>query len=429
MGASVSKRQETPGERRNRELERHKKQLERYGVLMPPAFGVGRVPLPVSSIDRLSSMSDPSEWEYLHETDTSYRILQDHMQAGLWVSTQTALGQVVRAALSLPRDDWKAGEGHLYARRSASRTVTEIRAGTEGVPSISSRLQLVPGCSLWGNVNSSGKGWLGAQVDYTLRAKNGEKEGAVYYRHGPFVEEGSVNDIHIKAGTWLPCAVSPKSTLADIQKSISNLYGYASVDIMGATVAMEAKLPFDTLKPKIASYFSMDLSDDGPPLEISLERTPQQSTIISLSQVLTFDRYQLNPMEDRAPSVRNTAGWTIRMEKPPDPDADPDVQVGAAWQINRGVAIKAVVRPIQQDLLTAVLVKRWRHPRVTCSVLHRHCWKTGSSSFVGFGVELETSGPRSLFDTDASDATAYPDTNGGASAKKDEPPTKVTLSS
>jgi hypothetical protein len=425
MGASFSKRAETPEERRKREQLRHKKQLERYGVMLPPAFGIGRVPLTVSSLDRLSSMSDPSEWDYLHETDTSFRILKDHMEAGLWVSTQSAVGQVVRAALSLPNQDWKSGQGHIYARRSGSKTVTEVRAGTDTLPSIASRLLLAPGCSVWGNMNSSGKGWLGGQIDYTFRDQNGDMDGTVNYRYGPFVEDGSSNDIHVKAGSWLPCAISTKSKLADLQTGIKNLYGYVSVDVLGATMAVEGKLPLDTLTPKVSSYFTMDVSGDGPPLELTLEQTPAKTTVFSLSQVLTFDRYQLNPIEDRAPSIRNTAGWTLRMEKKMD-TSDTDVQVGAAWQVNRGLAVKAVIRPTQQDIMTAVLLKRWDQPCVTCSVLHRHDWKSGQSHFMGFGVELETAG-RTLLDTDHPQTASYPDAIGVPAEKKDAAPTLITL--
>jgi len=422
----MSKKPETLADRSRRLQERHKKQLERYGVLMPPAFGIGRVPLPVSSMDRLSSMSNPSEWEYLHETDTSYRILKDHLAPGLWVSTQSAVGQVVRAALSLPNDDWKSGQGHLYARKSGSRTVAEVRAGTETPLSLAGRLLLVPGCSVWGTVNNGGHGLLGAQGDYTFRDADGDCDGAVAYRHGPFVEEGSSNDIHVKAGTWLPFTVNTASTLADLQKSVKSLYGYASIDIMGATMAMEGKLPLDTLQPKVSSYFSMDLSDDGPPLELSLEQTPEQSTIISLSQVLSFDRYQFNPMEDRARHVRNTAGWTIRMEKPSTGSKETDVQVGAAWQINRGLAVKAVVRPTQQDLVMAIVLKRWQQPKVTCSILHRHDWRTKRSHFVGFGVELETAG-NVLFESDSDSAPVYPDATITHSTKEEPAPTLVGL--
>jgi hypothetical protein len=428
MGVAFSKKAETPAERRAREQLRHKKQLERYGVLMPPAFGVGRVPLTVSSLDRLSSMSDPSEWEYLHETDTSYRILQDHMMSGLWVSTQSAMGQVVRAALSLPNEDWQSGQGHIYGRQSGSQTVTEVRAGTDTAPSIASRLLVLPGCSVWGNINTTGRGWLGGQIDYTFQDKNGDKEGAVNYRYGPFVEEGSSNDVHVKAGTWLPCdvgALITKSKLSDLQNSVKNLYGYLSVDVLGATMAMEGKLPLATLKPQVSSYFTIDLSGDGPPLELTLEQTPASTTIVSLSQVLTFDRIQLNPMEDRAPSVRNTAGWTIRMEKQVN-TGETDVQVGAAWQVNRGMALKAVIRPTQQDCLTAVLLKRWEQPRVTCSILHRHDWKSGRSSFLGFGIELETAG-RTLLDTDHAQTASYPDAIGPTVNTATTPPTLVAL--
>jgi hypothetical protein len=102
------------------------------------------------------------------------------------------------------------------------------------------------------------------------------------------------------------------------------------------------------------------------------------------------------------------------------------VQVGAAWQVNRGLAVKAVIRPTQKDLLTSVMLKRWKEPCVTCSVLHRHDWTTGTSHFLGFGVELETAG-RTLFDSDQPQTASYPEAIGVAEKKEGPAPTLITL--
>jgi hypothetical protein len=51
-------------------------------------------------------------------------------------------------------------------------------------------------------------------------------------------------------------------------------------------------------------------SKSPPPLQITLQKSNDDTTTLALSQILTFDRYQMNPIEDRAPKIRNTVGWT-----------------------------------------------------------------------------------------------------------------------
>jgi hypothetical protein len=122
---------------------------------------------------------------------------------------------------------------------------------------------------------------------------------------------------------------------------------------------------------------------------------------MAVSQVFTFDRYQFNPMEDRAPSVRNTLGWTIRMEQqhpPPGKEetAAPKMQAGLAWQINRNVAWKLVATPTEGSIQTALLLRQWQQPRITASILLTHLDKRHGLAagwlFAGIGFEMEASG-------------------------------------
>ena len=180
-------------------------------------------------------------------------------------------------------------------------------------------------------------------------------------------------------------------------------------NVQGVTAAAEVSVPMlKTTEPdygaiQTRSYLSLDLSDkdddeeqSGPPLRLLLERSFGNSanrSALSLSQTVNFDRYQLNPMEDRAPKVRNSLAWTICVERALDNNVanGMDVSMAAVWQLNRSVAVKAVLRP--QQVHTALLLKRWAQPRVACSILHRCDWSSGRSpevSFVGVGVELET---------------------------------------
>lgn len=185
-----------------------------------------------------------------------------------------------------------------------------------------------------------------------------------------------------------------------------------------------------TLEPQTKSYFNINLTDSGagggggPPLLVTLERSSHEDTsALSLSQIVTFDRYQLNPVEDRAPYIRNTAAWTVRLERNHDTT---NFAVGGAWQINRGVAMKATLQN-NHELTTAVLFKRWKQPRVACSVLFRHDLSSSSSfksHFVGIGLEVEPVANQEQVDyygIAANNKAAYLD-------NQDVPETKATLS-
>lgn len=390
MGGGFSKSRElTPDERR-------RKELEAFGVLIPPSFGVATPQLSPSALERLPR--EPSYLEHLHQRDPSFRLLNDYLQPGLWVTADAALGKA-RAALTLDASDTSdgtssQGEGRLCGQRHATENLeTEVQAGTNGPPSLSMSYRAFSGGSLFAKMDTKGKGWIGGFFDKSLPFTLAEN---------PFTElrladnsskqENDFDTVDLKVGAWIPCEMTPRSTLKDWTAAVPTVNGFAAANVVGATIAMEARIPTDSLVPRTKSYFSMDLqqgADMGPPMQITLERSndTEQNSAIALSQVFTFDRYQLNPVEDRAPRVRNTAGWTVRMEKTPH---STNVAVGGAWQLNRGLAIKAIVRPNEHELTTAILLKRWRQPRVACSIIHRYNWNTKKAGVLGVGFELET---------------------------------------
>jgi hypothetical protein len=120
---------------------------------------------------------------------------------------------------------------------------------------------------------------------------------------------------------------------------------------------------------------------------------------MNLSQTLNFDRYHLNVLEDRAPKVRQTLGWVVQLEhkgKAQEQPQPPRLSVGAAWQWNRGFGIKGVVSHSDGDHTTTlkygIILKRWIQPRVTLSLLNQIYLNTSKHSFLGVGVELETTG-------------------------------------
>ena len=101
------------------------------------------------------------------------------------------------------------------------------------------------------------------------------------------------------------------------------------------------------------------------------------------------------------------------------------VSLGLVWQLNRNVAFKAVLYPTTSSdlnesshtlsqpssysnnnqhgitqMTTAILLKRWSYPRITCSILHQ--WRFHNNSvtnhnrifptvqFAGIGIDIET---------------------------------------
>jgi hypothetical protein len=116
-----------------------------------------------------------------------------------------------------------------------------------------------------------------------------------------------------------------------------------------------------------------------------------------LSQILTFDRSVLNVLEERAPLVRQTLGWVVQVENAGQDYSDnknnndtTQWSVGATWQWNRALAVKGVVSDNGQTLKYGGILKRWNQPRVTLSILNSLDLATAKHSFLGFGLELET---------------------------------------
>jgi len=369
MGISVSK-SKTPGESLAR---KRKKELEKHGILVPPAFAIGRLPLSPSTLCRLPQQL--SYYDYLRTIDPSTRILQDHMEAGLWMTADTTGIGHIRASLS---DFESGGEGRVMGHIKGY----VLRAGTVQVPSVATSLHVIPNIlSLFGKINTSGQGWLGATFDYTYKNTRTPELHTQNIHLKP--EDDEESNVHVKLGSWIPFdCKSPK----DVR--INQVHAYAAVDLLGSTAAVETKIPLDTLEPETKSFFTIDLrSEEAPPMQITLERENDTSAI-ALTQIFSIDRYQLNILEDRAPKVRNTIGWTCRMERSDSGAAN--VAVGAGWQVNRALAFKAKVEPQDSSITAALLVKRWKQPRVTSSILAKYDWKNQTIRFIGVGIELET---------------------------------------
>jgi hypothetical protein len=389
--------------------------------------------------------------QYLQETDLSTCLLKDHMEPGLSVAPQTEGSTMLVFDLS---DQWatkkesqqltslstrltsllfverkfhvfgntKEDEPHrrhpplLTVQLRGSPTQLAATASSSAPPSLSTSWHVAPGLMLFASTSTSGLGWVGGHWDRTLLFQD-----ALSMATKPLSSEEDKpyegldtmcrNTVNCKVGAWAP--VDWKSLGTVVKKQ--SIHGYAAVNLLGATGAVHASVPLNLNQSRsfplltTSSYFSMNVSDtDRPPLQITLEqcnhptRPDENVASVAFSQVLAFDRWQWNVWEGRAPYVRNTIAWTIRMEsscavQEANGGAVEDsgsggsthssprllrtsrVSLGAAWQLNRGLAIKAVLDPHEQRLTSAILLKRWNYPRTSLS-----------PRFLGIGIELET---------------------------------------
>ena len=522
MGSSASKPrpEETPEQRRRRNI-------ERYGVLIPPVFVVasensdaasrnserincnahqqeaqqphGKSTL--SAHDRLPL--SPSLVEYLRVTQFGHGLLKDFMTPGMWVSaggTDASRTATTTVRASLPLASSQGGHISFVSSPTSSRSRVELLAGTEGPMHLFATHQLFPKGYVFANTNSSGSGYLGGQVGVTLdrtkqshmvnleKAADGQEDNDMDH----LVEgDSATNSIHVRIGSWVPLQWNSKSTLKRSNipqshpseqsftaalphwmRSPQHVHGYVSVDMLGSTTAVETKWNTDTLETEVSKYFSIRLDgpvgglsssdgDDGatthnnhsntpssPPLWLTMTSNSQASAI-NISQLLSFDRINLNPLDARAPKVRNTFGWTVQVEKPSTSDSDLEptpsqASVAAAWQYNRVLAFKLVgtSQSAQQQpgasigdgsssrhytCTLGVLLKRWRQPRITCSFLGRYDFQTQTPSFVGIGLELETDGSTLLGPMGAGGAENFYTPPGAQVSDDGNPETKAAL--
>mmetsp|Transcript_406 Transcript_406/g.632 ORF Transcript_406/g.632 Transcript_406/m.632 type:complete len:586 (-) Transcript_406:285-2042(-) len=146
----------------------------------------------------------------------------------------------------------------------------------------------------------------------------------------------------------------------------------------------------------------------------------------SISQVVSFDRPVYNPMDESGcPRIRNTVAWAVEMKKrynihsnvptnsssddgnaatTSNNDDDNLLSAGVSWQVNRGLAYKLAITP-NNVLRGAMILRRWAHPMITCSLL---C-DVGPKGMVnrGIGLHVET-GPSAL-SSSSSSSSLYPD--------------------
>ena len=375
---------------------------------------------------------------------TTHRLLHQHMVPGVWVGATTDEAKwSVLAGGELLRSDTQPSLTAIHRLSSTSLLSVSSSSSLSNTQSPTAHLRVgsVPSSLLEAeaSIDTSGKGLVGMAWNATPLLQGAERmvtalsslterrqptdtdEKVEYYRNDPSattsstVTDDSTNNNNnnnkkdesgtntassfaVKFASRLEFDLSPSTDRTvplfdSIPESCQTWHGLGSYKTNGASVAIETSVPLSTLEPQTKYHVSCDLnssSSSGPPLVVDLYKSPTSSSM-SLSQLLTFDRMNLNVVEQRCPNIRNTLGWTVQMTKPMSMEQDvdktkPSFRAGVAWQLNRNIAVKAVLSP-SGTITGALLMKQWREPSVTCSILY------GSGGLQGFGLELETGPP------------------------------------
>eukprot|EP00977_Amphora_coffeiformis_P018879 scaffold6771_cov158-Amphora_coffeaeformis.AAC.5 len=426
MGNSVSNL--TKEQKRQREQE---KLLRQHGVLLPPVFAIGLdqnhattcwVDSPsriearhyeslINNSSSSSSSSLPSSLSRVwlaQQEDPSYRILQDYMTPGLWfqsVSNEATVLASLLYEINIPKQevtttttttDTKklertigSRQGRLLVGRSLGedqQVNVRLQGGTDGLPRLASQIRINDTLSMGMSTNQEGQGWLSANLDARVgKADDGKVQ----------VEAASVL-------AWDLQNLQQKNNDDTSLLSKMHLTGSVGTGRNGWKLAADTKVNLGTLQTEDTRLFGTMTLQDGTllpsdaisPVQLSLELNEKVSAV-AITQRIAFDRLNFNLTDDRCPSVRNTVGWTLRMEQPmpsASPSEDdklaPKVTVGGVWQLNRAIAVKATIQ--DENVTGALLCRRWKHPRVTCSILGRYHWPTQTRSWLGIGLEIET---------------------------------------
>ncbi|CAJ1964560.1 unnamed protein product [Cylindrotheca closterium] len=433
MGNSSS---QTANEKRQEEVR------QKFGVLVPPSFIVvdpssdPTASLPISCQTRLKSIAAPNVLNDLWTMNQGRQLLETYMTPGVTLSVPTATQGQILVALNTTEGDKSS---FLWAEQPLSDNAkAELLVPTVDSPHFHMRYkQDINENTFWavrGQVNTQQKGWVESRLKSTYDDL----------------------DILFSVSSSLPSPSKDATRKDDIMDQVLNsVHLQAAAEYKESLVAVQGGLDQNQLPTLTGSMVSLNLNHqasdknnaaiDGdvnarvPPLWLTLKQlkpSGEDTTkwTLNLSQILTFDRYVWNVMEERAPKVRQILGWSLQMDTTTaSNDAEsssstPETKwsIGTTWQVNRGLAFKGVMTTSNTSPLSlnyGFIVKRWMQPRATLSVLSQFEFATKKSSFLGFGLELEAS-PFTLNST----TPTYPNSPSPDYAKADEAaPTKVFI--
>mmetsp|Transcript_3025 Transcript_3025/g.4936 ORF Transcript_3025/g.4936 Transcript_3025/m.4936 type:complete len:478 (+) Transcript_3025:63-1496(+) len=466
--------------------EKHKRDLKERGVLIPPVFGVGN-----STDHSSWEAFDPSLFTRLKQDSLTYRLLHQHLHRGVWISSQTNPGGSVLASLVplvptllqgnntnssttpsgnyISRNAWSEQQGMLrVSQQMGDKLAVQLLYHSHQSPNITTTLRLAPNVKLCSSLDAQGIGWWSAQYQTSVRnfflpppPDDDSLSSGNYYRNNPFANraesnnDGSNRRLQLHFGSWLDIDASknknwsskPTTTTTigeSLLSSIPAVHAYASLQVPGCLLAIQGKLPTTNNRssyyetwPELSYHVSCDLTSNNvsnsngssssiPPLVVTIRKSGQSSSSsMALSQVLTWDRYSVNALEDRCPKIRNSLAWTVALEKESSSTAAKP-KAAMAWQINRGVALKVVAQP-DDGIRGAIVLKRWKQPRITCACLVG-TGQFGGLEFQGLGVTLEIGGADSNDQHAAAQQDVeYNDSQATIIVSPFTPETKVTL--
>eukprot|EP00980_Cylindrotheca_fusiformis_P017451 scaffold5439_cov132-Cylindrotheca_fusiformis.AAC.10 len=401
---------------------------QKYGVLIPPSFIVvdDVSSMPISCQARLRKVTSPNVLNDLWTLNQGRQLLETYMSPGVTLNVPTATEGQILVSLNAAANSSPAS--FLWASQPISNTTTmEMLVPTADSPNfqLGYKNYFNDHNSYWavrGQMNTYQKGWVETRVKtqsqgvdmllslsssfpsetgssaYEAILKNAQLQAAAEYRQSLVAVHGGLDDNNLPR---------LKSSMVSI-----NLNNQTNTKV-STTTENSSEVP--------------------PPLWLTLkqDRPAGEATkwTLNLSQLLSFDRAVWNVLEERAPKVRQTLGWSLQIDtintlSPTGAKQETKWSVGGTWQVNRGLAVKGIVSsstasPFLLDY--GVILKRWQHPRATLSILNRLDPVEKKNLFLGFGVELEAS-PLLL----ATQTPAYPNEPPPEFSKaKDAAPTKV----
>ena len=422
--------------------------------------------LPSSVYDKLPLHSSPSVVDYLVASSVGHSLLHDFMSPGLWITAGNT-GGVIRVSLPPPNSLFTQQQplqqqqqnlGKLSVALTPSSPAEntgqslELQTTGSGSTSFLARRPLhgdVCQGIMTANLHSNGTGYLGGHLGVVLGQKevplkeetpkerlmlfDWEKQEAYYADEDepPTDPPHAQNrNIEFQIGSWIPLQqlINSNASQKNQNKSSQNVHGYLAINMLENTTAVvETKWNWQTNELQTKKYLGMQWNTPSggssssssstssnpinhtppSPMWLTMTSTPESSAI-HVSQVI---------------HSKTTLGWTVQLEKPNNRDnhnrnnilQDSTLSGAMVWQCHPSVAFKLTgTTPLQpqshaqssQQCTLAILLKRWTHPKLACSILHRFDFATRQFAFLGLGLELDATTSSTTSSTIAATTTA-----------------------
>jgi len=181
--------------------------------------------------------------------------------------------------------------------------------------------------------------------------------------------------------------ITPQNDEMNITNSIKDIKTWCAIKAGSLKGAIEFNTNLDkNMKLSNPAYFlsyQLQNSNNIPPITFTTYNTPHKTYL--LSQVINYDRYVLNLLDNRCPKIRNTVQWSMKMTQ----TDKIDTSACFAWQCNRNIALGCHLT--SNGILSSRLsIKRWAYPRLLANITYNINVSNLKSSFGGVGIVMET---------------------------------------